>query len=814
MLKLHPGVHYTVRGLFRDRAFALVVVLVLGVSIGATATIFEVIDEVLLSALPFRDPSRLVMIWESNPAQPEPAGNHIPAARENFDRWRSDNPGFDGIEAYRLGSFNLTGLQIPEHVDVAQSTAGLLPLFGVQPLLGRTFLPEDETSGNHVVILSYKFFAKRFVGRNPVGQTLLLDGVPYTVIGVLPKEFHLPNIMRGLLEYKPDLWVPLPPTTASDAPAMAKRRYLVTYARLRPNVTLVQAQSQMKDLATRLVKDNPSLDSGYTVNVFPLEFENTAPDLKRALYILWAAVGLVLLLACMNVASLMVVRSSAQQKDIAIMAALGAGRGHLLGTALLQGVILSVAGGLLGALACYGGLKAIAALRPAQIHSVERLALNGHAFLFIGLLVLLVSLLVGLLPAWRTSRRDLTGTLKQSRGVPITSKPGSRSRSWLVVWEVAIALTLAIGAALLIRSFQRLLRVDAGFGARQVLTAHLVLPQPRYRDPAVQVQFSHRLLDNLLALPRVEAASMIDNMPLYAIRYTSFEIEGRPVANAGEAPMADYANLTPEFFQTMGIRMRSGRAFTKEDSEPNAAKVVIVNEALARKLWPNENPVGKHIRSLTSRDEPWATVVGVVGDFAQFNLQTAARPEFFWPAKQFTSMSVAIRTEGDSSTMSSELQKAIWQIDADQPVSDIQTIEQILHDSASQARFNMAALSAFAGVGILLAVIGVYGLISYLVSSRMQDIGIRFALGARPKHVVLSLLRQTLPFVAAGIAIGVALSIVSRKIMQGLVFGVTALDPVAYVLASFGILILVIVAVFFPAVRAARVSPGVVLRRE
>lgn len=814
-MRLLLGLRYPVRGLLSEPTFALIVILVLGLAIGSTATIFAVIDEILLSALPYREASRLVMIWEANPAQPEPAGTHIPTARENFDRWRANNQGFEAIEAYRLGGFNLTGLRIPEHVDSAVSTSGLLSLFGVHPLLGRTFLPEDETAGGHeVAILSYKLYATHFVGRNPVGQKLLLDGVPYVVIGVLPKDFHLPNIMRGILEYKPDVWVPLPPITASDPPTASRRRGLVVYARLKPDVPLSRAQAQMKDLAARLVNEDSALNSGYSVNVFPLEFENTAPDLRRALYILWAAVALVLLLACMNVASLMVVRGLSQQKDLGIMAALGARRGDLLAAVLVQGIMLSLGGGVLGVIAAYGGLKAVAVLKPAQIHSVERLVVDGHALLFVGCLVLFSSCLVGLIPAWLVSRGDLTGALKKSRGMAIAGKSGSWSRSWLVVGEVAMASTLAIGATLLVRSFQRLLRVDPGFESQRVLTAHLVLPQSRYHDSAAQAQFSQRLLDDLRTIPRVEAASIIDNMPLYSIRYTPFEVEGRRVVNAGDAPMADYANLTPGFFETMGIRMKSGRAFTAEDAEPDGAKVVIVNEALARKLWPTEDAVGKHIRSLATSTEPWATVVGVVGDFAQFRVGAPARPEMFWPAKQFTNMSVTVRTAGDSSLMSSGLQKTIWEIDKDEPVSDIQTIETILSDSTSQARFNMAALTTFAGIGILLAVIGVYGLISYLVSSRTRDIGIRYALGAQRKHVLRSLLGQTFPFVAVGLGIGIALSVWCSKIMTQVVFGIAALDPITYIFASLGILVLMLIAVLVPALQAGKVSPGIVLRQE
>lgn len=815
MVNLVLSLRYCMRGLLREPSFALIVIVVLGLAIGSTATIFSVVDEVLFSGLPYREPNRLVMIWEANPAQPEPAGTHVPTARENFDRWRGDNQSFERIEAYRLGGFNLTGLRIPEHLDSAVSTSGLLSLFGVHPLLGRTFLPEDETTGgDQVVILSYKFYATHFAGSNPVGQKLLLDGVPYVVIGVLPKDFHLPNIMRGLLEYKPDVWVPLPPITASDPPIASKRRGLVAYARLKPDVSLARAQEQMKDLAMRLGKEDPALNSGYSANVYPLESENMAPDLRRALYILWVAVGLVLLLACTNVASLMVARGLAQQKDLAIMAALGAQRRDLLATVLVQGIILSVGGGVFGIAAAYGGLKAVAALKPAQIHSVERLAVNGHTFLFVGSLVLFASCLVGLIPAWLTGRRDLTDRLKQSRGVAIVGRSGSRSRSWLVVGEVAMAVTLATGATLLVRSFQCLLRVNPGFESQRVLTAHLVLPQSRYHDPAAQVQFSRRLLDDLRAIPRVQAASMIDNMPLYAIRYTTFEVEGRPVVNPGDASMADYASLTPDFFETMGIHMKSGRAFNAEDAEPDAAKVVILNGALARKLWPNEDAVGKHIRSLSTGTGPWATVVGVVDDFVQFNVASPARPEMFWPTKQFTSMSVAVRTKGDSAIASSDLQRAIWQIDKDQPVSDIQTVEEILRGSSSQPRFNMAALSTFAAIGILLAVIGVYGLITFLVSSRTRDIGVRYALGAQRKHVLLSLLRQSFPFVAVGLAIGLVLSIWSSQIMTRVVFGITALDPTTYVLALLGILVLMLIAVLVPALRAAKVSPAIVLRQE
>jgi putative ABC transport system permease protein len=816
MVKAFSPLFYAARSLSRERVFSLIVILVLTLGIAANTTIYTVIDQIILSSLPYRDPARVVMVWESNPNQPEPAGSHIPAARDNFDSWRKQCRSFEALEGYQQTSYNLTGLRNPEHLDVARTTAGFFRLLGVRPALGRDFTPDDELPGReHVVVLSHTFFTSHFQGGIPMGQTLLLNGVPYTVIGVLPREFHLPNIFRGLFEYKPDVWIPLAALSASDPPEASRRRGLLVYARLANNVSLAQAGAEMTTIAARRAKDDPALDSGYSANVFALDVENTDLSLKRALYLLWIAVALVLLLACINVAGLMLLRNANMKKDIAIMAALGARRGDIIRTVASPGLVLVLLGTLLGIAAACGGIRLVAWADPSDIHAVERLVVDTHALIFAMFAFTIVVGLVAFLPAWLSSRGDLNMALKQGPGMRGTARPRSLNRSVLVSAEVAIALILAIGATLLVRSVQRLLGVNPGFAPQGILTAHLSLPQPRYHSREEQARFCDSLLRGLRSLPQVQEASLIDNLPLYAIHYAPFEIEGRPVLQSGNAPTADYANLTPNFFQTMGISLRRGRLFTEADAQDNAAKVVIVNETLARQLWPSEDPVGSHLRSLSGGAAgPWATVVGVVGDFVQFNVDTPPRPELFWPARELRDMSVVIKTAGNPASLSSAMKQKVWEIDKEQPISDVLTLQELVERRTSQARFNMWVLSVFAGLGVVLALVGVYGLISYLVSSRIRDIGIRMALGAQKKHVFFSLLRQTLPFVGVGIVLGVGFSLLFGSLMSTLLFRITTLDPVTYAIAPMAILSLMLLAVVFPARRATQVDPVSVLRQE
>lgn len=803
---------YSIRTLSREPLLSLTLVALLGFGIAASTTIFTVMDQVLFAPLPYRDPARIVMLWETNPKFPEPAGSHIPAARDNFDAWRRDARSFEAIEAYQQASNNLTGLGNPEHLNVARCTAGFFSMLGVRPQEGRAFLPEDEAvSQSHVVLLSDSFFRKHFLSSDPLGRTLLLNGAPYTIIGVLPKKFHLPNIFQGLSEYKPDVWVPLPPISASDPPLAAKRRNLLVYARLKKNSSMTGALAEMKSEGQRRAQDDPGLNSGYSIAVYSLAYENTDPALRRALYVLGLAVVLVLLLISINVSGLMFLRSKRRQKHTAIMAALGARRKDLVMTAVAPAFVLTALGALLGVAGAYAGIRLVVWLKPSDINAVERIAVNANSIVITIFVCAILLALIAFLPAKATGKIDLSLVLKEHASS--APKAGHFQWSLLASAEIAIALVLTIGSLLLVRSVHRLVAVDPGFRTDHILTAHVSLPQPRYSNPDDQLRFCSRVLEGLHSLPPVRQAGLIDNMPLYAIHYAPFEIEGHPALQPGDTPTADYANVTPDFFETMSIHPRAGRLFTETDVQDNAAKVVVMNETLAHALWPHEDPLGKRIRSVTTGHAEWATVVGVVADFVQFNVSTPPRPELFWPARRMSEMTIAVKTSVAPLSMGAALDQAVWQVDSEQPITDVQSMDDILRHSTSQARFNMEFLTVFAGLGIFIGLVGVYGLMSYLVASQMREMGIRFALGAQTKHVASSLLRQMVPCVVMGIVAGVASSFLVGKLMRKLLFGITPSDPMTCLVAPIAIFALMSMAGAFPLKKATQADPARILHQ-
>jgi putative ABC transport system permease protein len=806
---------YSIRTLSREPLLSLTLVALLGFGIAANTTIFTVMDQVLFTPLPYRDSGRILMLWETNPKFPEPAGSHIPAARDNFDAWRRETRNFEAIEAYQQASNNLTGLGNAEHLNVARCTAGFFSMLGVRPKEGRAFLPEDEDEGrSQVVLVSDLFFRTHFQGSDPIGRVLLLNGDPYTIIGVLPKKFHLPNIFQGLSEYKPDVWVPLPPISTSDPPLASKRRNLLVYARLKNNASMDAALAELKSEGRRRAEDDPALNSGYSVTAYSLSYENTDPILRKALYILGLAVALVLFLISINVSGLMFLRSTARQKDTAILAALGARRQDLIMTATAPALVLTALGALLGVAGAYAGIRLVVWLKPSDINAVERIAINANSIIATVLVFAILLALIAFLPARSTGRIDLGLVLQERTSTRHGRRPGSLQWSFLASAEIAIALVLTIASLLLVRSVHRLLAVDPGFQSDHILTAHVSLPQPRYSNPDDQFRFCNRVLDGLHSIPQVRQAGLIDNMPLYAIHYAPFEIEGHPALQPGDTPTADYANLTPEFFETMSIRPFAGRLFTEADVQDNAAKVVIVNKTLAHALWAHEDPLGKRIRSGTSGHREWATVVGVVADFVQFSMNTPPRPELFWPARRMSDMTIVLKTTVPPLTLGAALKQAVWQADAAQPITDVQTMDDILRHSTSQARFNMDFLTVFAGLGIFIALVGVYGLMSYLVTSRMREIGIRLALGAHPKHVAFSLLRQMAPCVAIGIMVGVGISLLLGKLMRNLLFGIAPSDALTYIAAPVAIFLFMSMAGSFPLKKATQADPARILRQE
>jgi putative ABC transport system permease protein len=805
---------YSLRSLAHDPAFALVVILVFSLGVAANTIFFTVVDQIVLHPLPYHDPDHLVMIWEANPSLGEPQGSRVPAAWSNFAEWRSQTDIFDAIEAYEKSGYNLTGLGNPEHLIAARATSGYFQMLGVTAQHGRTFLP-DDAGLDTVVLISAAFANNHFARQNPLREKLLLNGVPHTIIGVLPTGFHLPMVYEGAYEYKPEIWVPLPPVTSAEPPTESKLRHLLVSARLKRGVTLAQARSEMLAVASRLRQSDPNLNAGYSVNLVPLKVENADPDLGRALYILWAAAFTVLLLGCLNGSGLMLVRFINRQRDLAIMDALGAPRRVLIANVLTESLILAVVAATLAWGTCYAGIALIRALQPISISGADRLRLDTRSFFASGLISLLCILLLGLLPAWIHSRRAFKSSLKRSADFG-GARWGSLVRRVLVSTEIAITFVLAIGAMLLTRSFQRILEVDPGFRPESVVTGRIALVPPRYTNDDDREHFCERLLNRVRQLPGVETASLVDNFPLYSIHYNSFEIEGHALAKPGSPPTADYAAATSDFFPTMGTPLRRGRLFSSSDTQSDAAQVAIVNESFARKYWPNENPIGAHIRTIPPHRDPgpWRVVVGVVGDYRQFNIDTPPRPEVFWPARQFSDVTIVARTVNDPSAALAALPRVVAEIDKDQPVSDAQTLQYMVDHSISQRRFNMLLLSGLAGFAIVLALAGVYGLISYVISSRSRDLGIRLALGAQRKHVFASLLSQILPFAAIGIVFGLLLSLLTKQFITTLLFEISALDPATYIALPIALMALAVLTCAFPAWRAARTNPVKILRQE
>ncbi|HEY6251282.1 MAG TPA: FtsX-like permease family protein, partial [Candidatus Angelobacter sp.] len=560
--------------------------------------------------------------------------------------------------------------------------------------------------------------------------------------------------------------------------------------------------------------EDPELNQGFDINVFPLEVENTLPDFRSDLRVFSIAAAIVLLLACLNLAGLMLIRAAARNKNFAIMAALGASRGALLSPILTETALLAVISTILGYLATYGAIHLIAILKPSDINAPERLALNFHSFLFTTCLSIFVIMVVGLLSAHSVSRTKIIHALKST--IALTHRP-SPLRSVLITIQIAAAVTLTITAALLIRSFQHILNLDQGFATQGVLTAHLALPPQQYPTPDARGQFCQQLLSNVQAIPGVEATALVDYLPFRAIRIIPFEIEGRPITERNAAPFTDFADVTPAFFTTVGITLRHGRLFTEQDAETDPPNAVIINEALARQYWPNQNPIGSHVRRVSTNGPPapWQTVIGVVADFHQVNTETPARPELLWPTKALSEMTLILRAKNTNPlSLSSPLQQTVWNLDHDQPVSDIETLQEIVADYNSQRRFNMLTISAFAAFCVLLTIIGIYGLTASFISAHIRDIGIRFALGAQQLQVCLSLLRPTLLPVFAGIALGLLSSFLAKRLIAAVLFQTSPLDPLTCITTPVVLLAILIITSLAATQRAARIDPVNVLRQE
>lgn len=803
---------FALRSFRKSPAFTVLAVLALALGIGANSAAFTVVNAILLRWLPYRAPDRLVVVWESNPVLGELVGERTPVCLKNYLDWKREAQVFEDMAAFGETSYNLTGLEKPERVDAAEASPNFFAFVGVQAQLGRTFALDEGTSGrNRLALLSDDWWRKRF-GASPavLGRTLILNDRVYTVVGVLPPQFRLPGMWEGMDEKKPQLWTPMNTSPAQPRQALEARNKFVL-ARLRPGASLDQARAEMKVIAARLAQSEPDLNHGFSANVFPLFTEDVGADMKRTLLVLQVAVGFVLLIACANVANLLLARAAGREREIAIRAALGAGRWRLLRQMLAESLLLSLAGGAIGLLLAVWGIKAMVPLAPENIQRVQKYGLDWNVAGFTVVVTLATGVIFGLAPVLHAWKLNLTDSLRRA-GRGGSAGMSSRVRAALVVSEIALAVVLLAGAGLMIRTLASLMAVNLGYRSSHLLTAQIELPPSHYPNEAAVQRFVRQVIERLATLPGVRSVAAASGLPLQRVSMQSYSVEGRPQNDATAA--ADSRLVTAGYFETMGMPILSGRAFTREETEKDA-RVLIVNQAFAGLVWPGRSPLGNVITTgdATGKERRF-TVVGVTSDSHQLGLDLKARPEFFQPTQDLATMTLAVHTAGEPMRMASAVTAAVWAIDKDLPVYQVRSMEQSVREWTSRQRFIMLALTLFAALALVLAAVGMYGVLAYSVSQRTHEIGIRVALGAEARQVFGLVVGQGMSLTLAGLGIGLVGAFGLTRLMTTLLFGVKASDPLTYAAVCAALLVVAFLAVYVPARRAAHVDPVVALREE
>jgi predicted permease len=805
---------HSFRLLRRSPVFAAVVILMLALGIGANTAVFSVVDGVLLRKLPYRDPDRLVMVWEKNPALGASIGDRIPANYTNFAEWVRQSSVFEGIAGMEDANLNRTGATEPERVNGARISPNFFQVLGVNAMIGSTF-DSLQPSETQAAILSDAYWKSRFgANRNVIGQSITLNDVPYIIVGVLPAQFYLPSTREGTEQRKPDIWIPYEPIAQRTAQELNRLKIQV-YARLRPGISLDQARAEMDVIGKRLQEQNPTLNAGFGVNIFPVYVEDVGKDLRRNLLVLLSAVGLILLIACANLANLVLTRAMARQKELAIRKALGASRAELIAQMITESLVLSAIGGLLGLLVAHWGVKAILALKPADILRPEQIHIGIPVLLFTTVASLVAGVLFGIFPALYVSRTEVITVLKQ--GAQFTRTHPRSMRAALIVVEVSLASVLLIGAGFMIRSLLSVLDVDPGFRPDHLLTMRFSMPPDRYSTNEQTAAFCRQALERIAALPGVKAASFSDGLPLTRIRLMRFTVEGQPTPQHGSEPTADMRGISsPSYFETLGISLVSGRNFTADEINQNLPMIVI-NQTLARKLWPNQDPVGKHIWSVPARAEKepiHLTVIGVVRDTRQMSLESAARPEITRAMPDYTNLTLAVRGSSDPTLLTASIKRQIWALDKDLPVFDVLPMQDVLDDNLGQRRFDSFLMSILGGLAVVLACVGIYGVLATTVVQQTREIGVRMALGARRADVLAMIMGQGLRWVSVGLLIGVIAGFLLTRMLASLLFGVAPTNLLTYTAVSAVMLAVAAVACYLPAVRAIRIDPMRALHYE
>ena len=799
-----------VRMLLKNPAFTAVAVLTLALGIGANTVMFSVIDAALLRPLPYPNAGRLVVPYLSNQHRAD-----ITPAPADFLDFQRQSSSFAELAGYRLMPFNLSGNGNPERVDGVMVTSNFFPALGVRPLQGRTILPElDRPGGTSVAVLGYALWQKRF-GSDPaiVGRAIEIDGEPRTVVGVMPPGFAFPA--------SAELWVssrfavpPHPLRRTDDPSAIRDAHYFDSIARLKPGVPLTQGTSEIDTIAKRLKQQYGDGEEGDGARLVPLR-QDLVGETRPALLILLGAVALVLLIACANVANIVLARGASRQKEMALRVALGASRMRLLGLLLAESILLALSGGLLGILLALWGLAPLRSLVPAAMIGGAPIALDSRVLLFTLAASLGCGVLFGLIPALRLTDAELSATLQEGGRGNAGGGRARRMRSALVVTEIALAAVLLIAAGLLLRSFSRLLNVPEGFNPDHVLALQLSLAPAHYSRPGDRVNFVKSTLEGIRSLPGIMSASAVTRLPLTPGNSTrSVEIEGR-TAPPGDDASPDYLVVTPDYFQTMGVPLLGGRTFTDRD-DATALPVAIISEATARYFWPGQDAIGKHFRGVCGDDKTWCQVVGVVGDVKQHHLEQASRMAVYTPFSQdpWAFLAFVVRTKQEPASASSAVESAIHSVDADEAVYNVRSMRDVEATSLSPQRLQIVLIGLFAALALVLACMGIYGVMAYSVAQRTCEIGVRMALGAQTGNVLGMILGEGLRLGVLGASIGLAGSFFAARLLSGMLFGVTPSDPFTFASVAVVLVAVAMVACYIPARRATRVDPLVALRYE
>ena len=803
---------HSIRSLLRHPGFTAVALITLMLAIGVNTTIFSVVNAVLLKALPFRDPQQLVSVHTTSGQGDLPG-----IAAHQYLAWKERATSFEDIAAFSDDNINLTGIGEPERIPCAQVTASLFSTLGVQPLRGRFFVPEEDKPGtNQAVIISEGFWQRR-LGRDEkvLQQTLTLDNKLYSIVGVMPNGFRFPG------EF--DIWIPL----ALDPYRETHGGFfslVEVVGRLKPNTTLAGAQAELGLLASQS-SEQFSVPGKEPLPFAPVEVaplhQQLVAGVRSTVLVLWGAVGLVMLLACVNVASLMVSRTFARQREIAVRAAVGARRWQLIRQLLTESVLIGIVGGGLGLLLAVWGTRAVASLVPqgfaSSVYDLNNIRLDWRVFAFTFGLSVLTGIVFGLAPALAASKPDLIQALRNSRSQGLMSFGLRSFRGWLVVSELALAVVLLLAAGLLVRSFNKLLAIDLGFDRTNVLTARISLPRSAYKDPIQSQAFYDNLLQRLQSTPGVQSAGMINHTPLSGFGIIAFTgIEGQPALDHKKDPPNGVGTVSPQYFQAMKIPLLHGRVFDARDGA-ESQKVAIVNQAFSNRYFPNGDALGKRVGFGCEESEKICrTIVGVVGNIRQESITDAVTPEIYLPFPQMrmNGMTVMVRTSSDPLNVARTLRSEVLAIDKNQPVHDVKTLAQRVDEGVAVSRSLMLLFSAFALLALTLGAVGIYGIVSYSVTQRTHEIGIRMALGAQGGNVLSLIMKNGFVLVFTGIVIGVGGALMLTRFLATLLFGVTPTDTLTFVVVSGVFFVIAILASLIPALRATRVDPLVALRYE